>query len=341
MPRSRRPHARRRPHAPRLVAPARGEGLADPDDWRIGDPESRSGWRVGLAAAGYLRQYFPAFWAAHVAQKPVTTARLLGVYHAFLELGHRELLAIDLGIPCPLQLGVKPVEILKLIDGYRDEGGILHTLTHELWHWVWQPPVETYGLEADELAQGWAGGRHRLCLALLWMVRQTAWQQLGLSASQIRGFRGGRQVVLLPNLHPDVPMEALADALTWTWNLPEVDGEWDLGGILRLVCGATKNEFADISPTEARQDMAWWVEGIYDTPDRLAYERVKQQEARLLRRAYDALDKRVRREPPLLAHIADQIVTTAARVMAERGRGPGRPLIELTRPAGEEALCAV
>ena len=87
-----RPTARRRStHPPRLVAP----GTDILDDPRIGDDTTVQGWRVCLRTAGYLRRYFPAFWAQHAAPLPVTTARLIGCFHAFHELAERELLALE------------------------------------------------------------------------------------------------------------------------------------------------------------------------------------------------------------------------------------------------------
>lgn len=348
MPQPRRPVSRRRPRAPRLVdAPERGVALTDPEDWRL-SPETLSGWGVGLITARYLRSYFPDFWAAHVAQKPLTTSRLLGVVHAFLELGAANLLAIDTGHACSLRLGVPADEIHELVDGYRDEGGILWELTYNLWHWIYQPPVEVYGLDMDVLRVEWGGGRHHLTLALLWMLRQTTWQQLGLSRSELLAVRGGRRIAALPNLHPDVPMDALADALDWCWPLDGIDlDSWTLGGLVRLVCSQTHNEFADVSSAEANEDMAWWCEGIYDEPHRLFYEREKQRGARQLRAAYDALDRRVSREPQLLEIIARSIVQAAERVTAAHQMG--RTLIELTEVAGrldapvptKEEICAV
>jgi hypothetical protein len=328
VPRPRRAGPRRRPHAPRLVDVDHREALADAEDPRL-ELEGLDGWHVGLLTASYLRFYFPAFWAAHVAPKPITTARLLGVVHAFIELADGELLAIDTDHYCPLDLGTARADIPELVDGYRDHGGILTTLANELWSWILRPPVVTYGLSTDGLGQDWQRGEHTLCLALAWMLRHTSWQVFGLRRDQLRGLPAGDRIARLPALPPQTPMDRLADACTWSCALPGVDGPWRLGDVLRLVCSQAHNEFADYAPEEALQDMAWWCEGIYAEPGRLRYEQQKQRGARRLRAIYDALDARVRAEPRLLATLA-RAVLAAGEVVQTAPAGGAAP---------EEVVC--
>lgn len=83
MPAPRRPARRRQCRPSRLVSLAPGSAPGIPaldalEGWE-GD-----GWSIGLRAASYLRTYFSNFWVAHVAQKPLTTSRMLGAFHAFI-----------------------------------------------------------------------------------------------------------------------------------------------------------------------------------------------------------------------------------------------------------------
>lgn len=329
MPAPRCPSRRRSARPPRLVRP--GGSLDLFDDPRIGDDHAVQGWRVGLSTAGYLRHYFPAFWAQHAAPLPVTTARLIGCFHAFHELADRELLVLEEIHDWPFTR-VQDDEIPELVDSYRDHGGALYELGERLQFWVTQPPVRVYGLDGNAIGLQWRQGEDLLSLALSWMLRETAWG-FQLSADQLAATPFGQLVAGLPTLDARAPMDKVVDALTWSCPLV-TPAPWTLGVLLRYVAGQTHNEFADVSTDEALQDMAWWVEGIYDDPDRLAYECLKQRGARDLAAAYQALDAEVRRHPGLLRAIAGELVDAAYGLAAREAC----PLY--VRLAAEEDVCA-
>lgn len=259
------------------------------------------GWRIGISAATYLRRYFPAFWATNVAQKALTTARLLGAFVAFLELSHRELLTLD--IPeNTLGLGEYDTEeIPELIDAWIDHGGIIDTLATG-GHWIFSPPVMTYGFDMDDLTSS----THPLAMSLFWMLRRSSWSVISVGTPALCRL-GLRAVPVV------TPMDALADVLTW--QPPGTDAS--LGSILRYVSGTTGNEFADVSPAETEQDMAWWCVEIFDVPARLALQRQRQREARELAGAYRALNAQVQADTGLMRQIGRRITMAVAMVAPE------------------------
>lgn len=305
MPAPRRPARRRQPRAARLVTVGASLSQAEVEDgvdgWQF------DGWSIGLLTASYLRHYFADFWAAHVAQKPLTTSRLLGAFHAWLILGHHHLLELDLFHHCPLNLELDEAEAPELVDGYRDEGGILYELANDLWRWAGDPPIQVYGLSRDMQHEQWRRGEDRLGLAIAFIHHRTTWSQgLWPMEAHLAALPPG-----LPDLDAQLTMPALADALTWSCPLDGVDQPWTLGNLLRYAAGATHNHYADYAVDEVAGDGTWWARGVYDDPENLAREIQLQRGARHLSRVYEALAARVQAEPALLSEIGRQVAAAA------------------------------
>lgn len=286
-------------------------------DWRL-IPSWIDGWRMGLYAGDRLRDLFPAFFAEHVAGKTVTTSRMLGVAHAFLELAHRDILTLDLEYHCPIELATDQ-DLAELVDDYRDEGGILDTLAYELGVWLSSPPIRVYGLE-HRLGLAPCGGGI-LAHALWLMAVSTSWS-IASTSQILRALPSGsqrRRLRELPQLPPTMDMNLLCDACAWSCDLAGVDGPWRLGAIVRYVFSQVHNVYADVSPEELHADAVdygifggagerW--DGIWHSPH-LAVERAWQQGARRLRQIYAALDAAVSARPALLGEIIQALARDA------------------------------
>lgn len=329
-----RQRARRRlSHPLRLVTPQIWPDTM-PLRW---DEESVCGLSTGLEGARCLRRYFPEFYQQHVAQRTVTTARLLGVCHAFLELVHARLIRLDLDCSCPITLD-ESSDPSDVIDDYRDEGGILPlTLGQELYWWFVYPPLQLYGLQTDSIASALGQGEDLLALAIWIICQKTAWSLAGFTPSweQIErcGFSAEVTAVLyrLPALPQRAPMAEIAQRCHWgTLDLGPAVGPWSLGQVLAFCCRQTGNLFADNGPGEIETDELG-NEFLFDNPAWLRECAERQRQAQALRTVYDALDRRVRQQPRLLAKIARVLIAAARsfrRHKHEEEEAP-RPLVDL------------
>lgn len=312
MPAPRRAARRRLARRPALVGPALGGAIADLLPRDAGDEEwgvtEADGWRSGLTALGYLRSYFPAFFAAHVAPQRLTTERLLGAAHAFLILGHRDLIALDLVHACPIDLEVDPAAAPSLIDGYRDEGGILTELGGAIARWLFDPPPLVYGTDPSAQHEAWRQRQDQLGVTLTCMLAKTSWAAAWPAAAYLRGPAD------LPVLPAATDVRRLAEALTWSAPLDGVAEPWRLGDLLRYLASTTGNEYADYCADELAEDGAWWLARVYDAPERLAYERERQRGARRLAATYAALSARCDVDAALLAAVVAQIAQAAETI---------------------------
>ncbi|MEI8305609.1 MAG: hypothetical protein WCF99_00960 [Chloroflexales bacterium] len=224
------------------------------DDW--------SAVTTGLLAAGHLRALFPDFYAAHVAHLPTTPRALLGIVQAFFSLAQQkvELQIADEITTDPLH----PCAVLNLGDDLDDALAcdlIAQSAGHDV-HEIW--PV-VYGLDLDHEELFGFGVAPPLVAVLCWVLAaETAWalpfcavdELIPAIQRQLYQCRIDPAILArldsLPRIPPDTPMEALCDALDAQ---PLVHGG-TLGAIIRYVCHATGNQFADLSPASSRRWIA-------------------------------------------------------------------------------------
>lgn len=286
--------------------------------------ESLDGWAMGLRVADWLRQYFPDFYGAHLASRTITTARLLGAVHAWLELANRELVTLDLtGCPLDIQAEGDPAAV---IDSYRDEGGMLWELSAAggIRAWLEAPAPLVYGFDRDASIWSWEHAQHDALGAVLYqLTASTHWAWGGTQAAPAWAFALGQ-------LDPDTDMEQLADTCTWSCPLPGVT-RWTLGQVLRYACRQTGNWYADTTLDEQRMDDEAGEYDLWDRPADVARIGAAQADARAVQAAYRALSAAMAQRPSLITAVAKQLIQTSRRLITGR---PSRTLVDSMAEAG-------
>ncbi len=281
------------------------------DDW--------SAVTTGLLAAGHLRALFPDFYAAHVAHLPTTPCALLGVVQAFFSLAQQK---VDLQISDEITTDpLHPCAVLNLGDDLDDALAcdlIAQSAGHDV-HEIW--PV-VYGLDLDHEELFGFGVAPPLVAVLCWVLAaETAWalpfcavdELIPAIQRQLYQCRIDPAILArldsLPRIPPDTPMEALCDALDAQ---PPVHGG-TLGAIIRYVCHATGNQFADLSPGVVaqmdRSNLDWRTEDL-DAIGRL------QREAQQIAAQYAQLNDAALRHSAVVEAIVAQVASTATTFLS-------------------------
>lgn len=301
----------------------------------IDEPE-RTALRVGLTFAAHLRRLFPEFYQSYVQQLRTRIDTLLGITGAFLSLAHTQLLALDLDANAITPGGYggwytarmpfapkNPRNALTPLHGIDTS---LRLLVNEGSAWLGQPVPKVYGIGVDEVTRGDHGyayglgrtiGRHALTLAIWRLLGGTPWVSLPanrvseLAAERCKDDQLGQTIAVLPTLPADTPLAPLCAWLDRT----QPAKIRQLGTLVAYVCQRTGNGFADVTPTEARQQYETVIDLGWSLPvEGFAPARQEQQAAASWARAFSRLSGRFQRERDLAAQIRTAILEAAAAV---------------------------
>ena len=294
---------------------------------RLVESEQLTAIHYGRQAAALIRQRFPDFYAAHVADLRTTPPHLLGVIQAFFSLA-QQVIQLDHSYA----LTIDPANPLRVLHPALSDNDALNYL-EEFHGWgLDEVCPEVYGIptEQEELF----GEGRNLLVAVLWsMADRTAWSATMFDMEEVIDYwvdqvaispEQAAQLDRLPQLERTTDMEALCTALSaQPFHLP--DGRpIDLGQVVRYVFGRTGNWFADLSCDELAEMSG---SGIDWCSDDLIAIAADQTAARGWFEHYHALNALVTTEPTVLSAVVAAVQQAAAPQLTATPAEP--PLVDL------------
>ena len=294
---------------------------------RLVESEQLAAIHYGRQAAALIRQRFPDFYAAHVADLRTTPPHLLGVIQAFFSLA-QQVIQLDHSYA----LTIDPANPLRVLCPALSDDDALSYL-EEFHGWgLDEVCPEVYGIptEQEELF----GEGRNLLVAVLWsMADRTAWSATMFDMEEVIDYwvdqvaispEQAAQLDRLPQLERTTDMEALCTALSaQPFHLP--DGRpIDLGQVVRYVFGRTGNWFADLSCDELAEMSG---SGIDWCSDDLIAIAADQTVARGWFEHYHVLNAFVTAEPAVLSAVVAAVQQAAAPQLTATPAGP--PLVDL------------
>ena len=293
MPPLRHALAGRRPRRRRVVTAAADAPVL------IGmDAEELYGYAAGLQALPLLAQYEPAFFAAHVAELPITPPQLLGCGMAWLQL------VGDRGLPLrPLTdvmgMGEEIPHETTPLDTLLGFNGVMPELLQQLGRHLDRPLVSGVGYGMELLLES-GGTDDALALMLYHLYQDTSLSTGVKDAARALAAEGEDDdlvldIVRLKPLPAATDMRALAAALDLTpFGVPPTVTTWN---VLAYPVAQTDARYANVNDAEI--EMIWEGDDPTEGPDwdDLDDAIAEHRQARAIESAYSALAARVADAP--------------------------------------------